>query len=128
MLLDEQNTLHAFAKKGTGLLSERMIHHGQRSRRPLIRTTSRLFDPEFVSILWSFTTHIDQVGIFRDIISTMLNTVILLVVHDIKPSFVLIRKDLFALVKVSNKRKIILRDSISKIVFTYIKLELFRQI
>jgi hypothetical protein len=60
-----------------------MIHHGQRSFRTLIRASPRLFDPEFVCVFWRFTTHVDQDGVLCDIIATVLDAVVLLVIHDV---------------------------------------------
>ncbi len=98
--------MHALAKEGFFSNLKRMIYHhdGQRSLNTLICATSRLFDPEFESDFWHFTTHADQVGGLCNIIATMLEAVVLLVVHDVQSIFVFIRKDLFALVKVTNKQ------------------------
>jgi hypothetical protein len=126
MFLDIQSTLHALAKEGTSLLSKRMIQHGQRSLRPLIRASPRLFGSEFMSILWRFTTHVEQVAVLGNIIATLLDAVILLVVHDVESLSVHIRKDLFALVEVTIKRTIVFRERISKILSFSIKLDIIR--
>jgi hypothetical protein len=86
--LDIESTLHALAKEGTGLLLQRMINPVNATvhcnLRILIRASPRLFDPEFVSVLWRLTSHIDQVGILCDIITVLLDAVVLLIVHDVE--------------------------------------------
>jgi hypothetical protein len=57
-----------------------------------------------MSVLWRFTTHVEQVAVLGNIIATMLDAVILLAVHDVEPLSVHIWKDLFALVKVTIKK------------------------
>jgi hypothetical protein len=60
-----------------------MIQHGQGCLRSLIFASPQLFDPEFMSVLWRFTTHVEQVAVPGNIIDTMLNAVILLVVLNL---------------------------------------------
>jgi hypothetical protein len=68
-----KTTLNVSGQEGSGFLSKRMIYHGQRSFRTLIRASFRLFDPEFVCVHWRFTTHFDQVGVLCDIIVILLD-------------------------------------------------------
>ena len=56
-----------------------------------------------MSFLWRITTHVDQVAVLGNIITSMLHAVILLVVHDVEAVPVYIWKDLFALVEVTMK-------------------------
>jgi hypothetical protein len=97
--LELKSTLHALAKEGTGLFSKRMMHHGQGSFRTLICAPPWLFDPEFVCDFWRFTIHVDQVGVLCDIIATVLDAVVFLVIHDVESTSVFIKKDLLALSK-----------------------------
>jgi hypothetical protein len=99
-----KSTLHALAKEGTGLFSKRMMHHGQGSFRTLICAPPWLFDPEFVCVFWRFTTHIDYVGVLCDIIATVLDAVVFLVIHDVESISVFIGKDLLALFKITDKQ------------------------
>ena len=59
-----------------------------------------------MSFLWRITTHVDQVAVLGNIITSMLHAVILLVVHDVEAVPVYIWKDLFALVKVTMKQSL----------------------
>ncbi len=97
------------------------MHHGQRSIGTLICAPPRLFDPEFVCVFWRFTTHVDQVGVLSNIIATVLDAVVFLVIHDVESIFVFLRKDLLALVKVTDqptmkfREKYIILDNIRHI-------------
>ncbi len=57
-----------------------------------------------MSVLWGLTTHVETVSELCDIIATVLDAVVLLVVHDVEYILVYIRKVFFALVKVANKK------------------------
>jgi hypothetical protein len=78
-----------------------MIHHGQCSCRALIGAAPRLLYPEFMPCLRRLTAHVDEVSPSCNVSSTMLDAVILFIVHDIEAQAVLERKHNGALFKVS---------------------------
>jgi hypothetical protein len=80
------------------------MHHGQCSFRPLICVPTRLLDPKFMAVLRRITAHIDDVSILGYISSTMLDTVILFIVHDVNSFQVFIEKDFGALFKVAAQK------------------------
>ena len=61
----------------------------------------RLLDPKLMAVLRRITAHIDDVSILGYISCTMLDTVILFIVHDINSFQVFIGKDFGALFKVA---------------------------
>jgi hypothetical protein len=73
-------------------------------QQPLICVLTRFLDPKFMAILRRITAHIDAVSILSYISSTMLDTVILFIVHDIVSVSVFIGKDFGALFKVAAQK------------------------
>ncbi len=71
------------------------------SFRPLICVTTRFLDPKFMAVLRRFTAHIDDVSILGYISSTMLDSVILFIVHDVMSFPVVVGKDFGALFTVA---------------------------
>jgi hypothetical protein len=65
---------------------------------------TRLLDPDFMAVLRRVTAHIDEVTILAYISSTMLDTVIILIVHDINSIQVFTGKDFSALFKVAAQK------------------------
>jgi hypothetical protein len=94
--------LDTLTEEGTGLFPKRVMHHGQ--FRPLICVPTRFLDSKFMAILRRITAHIDDVSILGYISSTMLDTVILFIVHDIVSVSIFIGKDFSALFKVAAQK------------------------
>jgi hypothetical protein len=80
------------------------MHHGQCSFGPLICVPTRFLDPKFMAVLRRITAHINDVSILGYISSTMLDTVILFIVHDVVSVSVFIGKDFGALFKVAGQK------------------------
>jgi hypothetical protein len=93
--------LDTLTEEGTGLFLKRGIHHGQCSFRPLIRVPTRFLDPKLMAVLRRFIAHIDDVSILGYISSTMIDTVIPFIVHDIMSCQDFGGKDFGALFKVA---------------------------
>ena len=91
-------------EEGTGLLPKRVMHHGQCSFRPLICVPTMFLDPKFMAVIRRIKAHIDDISILGYISSTMLDTVILFIMHDVASVSVFIGKDFGALFKVAAKK------------------------
>jgi hypothetical protein len=97
--------LDTLPEEGTGLFPKPVMHHGQCSFRPLICVPTRFLDPKFImAVLRRFTAHIDDVSILGYVSSTMLDTVILFIVHDVMSFQVVVGKDFGALFKVAAQK------------------------
>jgi hypothetical protein len=80
------------------------MHHGQCSFRPLICVPTRLLDAKCMAILRHITAHIDDVAILAYISFTMLDTLILFIVHDLDFKQIFIGRDFGALFKVAAQK------------------------
>ncbi len=96
--------MNTLTEEGTGLFPKRVMHHGQCSFRLLICVPTRFLDPIYMAVLRRITGHIDDVSILGYISSTMLDTVILFIVHDVVSVPVFIGKDFGVLFKVDAQK------------------------
>jgi hypothetical protein len=72
--------------------------------QPLICVPTRFLDPKFMAVLRRIPAHIDDVSILGYISSTMLDTVILFIVHNVVSVSVFIGKDFGARFKVAAQK------------------------
>jgi hypothetical protein len=96
--------LDTLPEEGTGLFPKPVMHHGQCSFRPLICVPTRFLDTKFMAVLRLITAHIDDASILGYISSTMLDTVILFIVHDVVSVSVFLGKVFGALFKVAAQK------------------------
>lgn len=87
-----QTTLDCFAAERAGFFSQCMGHHTPLHSSSLIGLAALLFDPQFMTSLWRFTAHVDQVTPSQDIIWCMLDAMHLFRVNQEIIIFILVRK------------------------------------